>query len=104
MAIVPREDIMTYRNTAIGLITAVAIAAAPIAPAMARGWDHHGGWGRGGGYYHGGGGGGLLFGLAAAGGAVLGAAATLATAPFAIVANAAAPGPVYAAPGYPAPG
>ena len=52
----------------LGLAT-VAMIAAPLAPASAHGWDHHGGWGRGGG--------GLLFGVGAAVGAVAGAAFTL---------------------------
>ena len=72
-------------------IAAMAAAIAVPTPASAHGWG-----GRG---WHGGGrGDGLFFGLLGAGAAVVGAAAYLATAPVRIVADAAEPAPVYAAP------
>lgn len=80
---------MRVPATVLGLTAAAVLIAVPAAPASARGW-HHG---------HGGG---LFFPLAVAG-AVVGAAATIATAPVRILADAAA-GPAYApAPAYAAP-
>ncbi|MDR3448175.1 MAG: hypothetical protein P4M15_00220, partial [Alphaproteobacteria bacterium] len=90
---------MKYKFAAIAL-TAAALAAAPLAPAEAHGWDHgHGGYG-GGWHDHGGGGwhenhhgGGIGWGVAAGIGAIVGAAATIATAPFVAVGDAFAPAP-----------
>jgi hypothetical protein len=74
---------MFYRKLAIGLCMAVVIGTTPVAPAMARDFDHHGFGGYG---HHRDGG--LFFGLI---GATVIAAATLVTAPIRIVADAAAP-------------
>jgi|GEM_PF-3042279 hypothetical protein len=83
---------MKYKFAVVALM-ATALAATPLAPANARGWDH----------YHGGhGGGGLAFGVVAGVAAVTGAAIALATAPFNAIAEASAPPPpapvYYAAP------
>ncbi len=82
---------MKTRNTILSLAVVAALAATPLASAQARGWDHHGGWGRGyhGGYYHDGVGVGVL-------GAVIGATAALVTAPFALAGAIVAPSePAY---------
>ena len=96
-------------QTALGIVTALALTAAPLASASARDWDHerggwdrgHGGWGRGEfhdrGFHHGEG---PIIGFGAA---VVGAAFALATVPFAIAADIASPGPVYATASYPQP-
>lgn len=82
------------KNAGLGLLITAALVAAPIIPAQARGWHHGWGWG-----HHDG----VALGIVGAAGAVVGAAVTLATAPFVIAADAVAPGPVYADPAYPAP-
>ncbi len=69
---------MVKYKTLVGALAAVALTAAPLAPAEAHGR------------------GGLFFGLFAAGAAVVGAAAIIATAPVRIVASAVEP--VYVAP------
>jgi hypothetical protein len=74
---------MTRTRLIAAAIAATLIAAAPIAPAFA--WRHHGG---------------PLFGPSAVGAAGLGAAAAVATAPFAVIAPPPAPAP-YAGYGYP---
>src|ERR1700727_1842315 len=87
---------MKLSTTALGLVIALALTAAPLASASARGWDHHwghgGGWGYRGGYYHSGPG--PVLGFA---GAVVGAAAAIATAPFVLAGDIVAP-PVAVAP------
>jgi hypothetical protein len=91
------EVAMRVPALVLSLTAAAMLVASPAAPASARGW-HHG---------HGGG---LLFGVGAAVGALVVGAATIATAPVRIIADAAsgpayAPAPAYAAapPAYYAP-
>ena len=77
------------------VITTVALATLPLTPAHAEGWHHHGGG------YGGHGGDGLFWGVTALGVAAVGAAVAIATAPFRIIGEAAAPPPptpVYATP------
>jgi hypothetical protein len=72
---------MKTKLFAISLLTAAAVAIAPVSPASAHGYDHH---------RHGFP---LLGGLFAAAGAVVGGAALVATAPVRVIANAAEPYP-----------
>lgn len=89
----------SYKFITVAVLTA-ALAAAPVTSAHAEGW-HHGGWGHEGwgheGWHHHDHDFGLIGGLALGVGAIVGAAATVATAPVRVIADAAAPPePVYA--------
>ncbi len=68
---------MTLRLAAIGFLTAASLAVAPVTPASAHGFRHHGFP--------------IIGGLFAAGAVVGAAAVAVATAPVRIIANAAAP-------------
>ena len=73
-----------YKAATIGACAAMALAAAPVAPASAHGYHH----------------GGLIFGLAALGAAAVVGAATIVTAPVrALAAPFYGPAPGYYAPG-----
>jgi len=79
---------VTYRAAIIGACAAVALAAAPVAPASAHGYHH--GW--------------PVFGLAALGAAAVVGATTIVTAPVRVLAAPFyAPGPAYPAYYPPAP-
>ena len=82
---------MKTKLFAISLLTAAAVAVAPVSPASAHDYYHH---------RHGFP---LLGGLFAAAGAVVTGAAVVATAPVRIIANAAQPYPAAAYPAYAAP-
>jgi len=69
----------------VGAITGLALVAMPLSSASAHGRRHDGG---------------LIFGLAALGTAAVVGVATLVTAPVRALADASAPAPVYAQPGY----
>ena len=77
---------MKYKYLVVSLIAAAALVVAPVSPASARP------------FHHGHGGDGLLFGLFAGVAAVTVAAATLATAPVRVLADAS--GPPVSYPGY----